>query len=202
MLFITPHDIVIYLTRHWLEILAAVISIAGVWLTAWEKAINWPISIIGCFLSVLILLTKKQYGDMALSVFYILFSFYGWYEWLHGGKNKQAIEISRINFKTLLIFTLITIVCTWGLYSFMKYFTDNSIPFLDSATTVFSLSCTWMMAKKYIENWLLWIVIDATYIVQYTVTDLYPFAILSFIFTLLAVYGYFEWKKLMKVSYA
>jgi nicotinamide mononucleotide transporter len=201
MLFITVTDISNYFTEHWLEVLAVMFSIAGVWLTALEKVINWPVNIIGCAIYVYVFFTNKIYLDMGISVFYVVFSFYGWHEWLYGGKNKQAIEISYMSKRALGLIVLLCIPCIIGLGELMKHYTDNTVPFLDSTTTIMSLAGTWMMARKHIENWLVWILADSIYIAEYVIKGLYPTALLSFIFTLLAIFGYYEWKKLMKVSY-
>lgn len=202
MLLLTLTDIINYLAEHWLEVTAVIFSIAGVWLTALEKVINWPVNIIGCSIYTYIFFTNKIYLDTGISVFYVVFSFYGWYEWLYSGKDKHAIEISHLNIRAMGLLIIICVPATIGLGELMKHYTDNTVPFLDATTTILSLAGTWMMAKKHIENWLVWIIADSIYIAEYVIKGLYPTALLSFIFTLLAIYGHYEWKKLMKLSYA
>jgi nicotinamide mononucleotide transporter len=82
----------------------------------------------------------------------------------------------------------------------LKHFFNSTIPYFDATTTILSLIATWMAAKKHIENWLVWILTDLIYIPEYLIKHLYHTALLYFIFTLLAVYGYFEWRKLQKES--
>jgi len=139
MLLITLTDISQYLNEHWLEVLAALLSIVGVWLTALEKVINWPVNIIGCAIYVYVFLNSKIYLDTGITIFYVVFSIYGWYEWLYGGKNKQAIEINHISLRTLGLLVLLCVPATIGLGELMKHYTDNTVPFLDSTTTIMSL---------------------------------------------------------------
>ncbi len=202
MLLISLHDITQYFTEHWLEVIAVLLSIAGVWLTALEKIINWPINIIASAIYIYIFFNTGIYLDTGISLFYVVFSFYGWYQWLYGGKNKTEIAISNIDNKTIGMILLISIPVTVGLIEIMIHYTDSTVPYLDSITTVMSLAGTWMMAKKHIENWLVWILADSIYVAEYIIKGLYLTALLYFIFTLLALYGYIEWKKQLKVLYA
>jgi nicotinamide mononucleotide transporter len=198
MLFISLQDIYHYVTEHWLEIIAVVFSIAGVWLTALEKTINWPLNIIASAIYVYIFYVSGIYMDALLSVFFVVFSFYGWYQWLYGGDNKAQLQISKTSLKLAFILLLIGIPLTFGFTQLLTHYTNSTIPYLDSVTTVLSLIATWMAAKKHIENWLVWIIADSIYVVEYVVKDLYLTAVLYFIFTMLAAYGYYEWNKQLK----
>ncbi|HWY97518.1 MAG TPA: nicotinamide riboside transporter PnuC [Bacteroidia bacterium] len=198
MLFISQQDIYHYIAEHWLEIIAVALSIAGVWLTALEKIINWPINIIASAVYVYIFYISGIYLDTGISVFYISFGFYGWYYWLYGGSNKKQVEISKVSVKELFTLIAMGIPITIGLAVLLIHFTNSTIPYLDSSTTVLSLIATWMAAKKHIENWLVWIIADSIYVVEYIIKDLYLTALLYFIFTVLAAYGYFEWNKQLK----
>src|SRR5665213_1585638 len=119
MLIISFHDISTYFTEHWLEVIAVILSIAGVWLTALEKIINWPINIIASAIYIYIFFNTGIYLDTCISVFYVVFSFYGWYQWLYGGKNKTEIAISKIDNKTIGMILLISVPVTAGLIEIM-----------------------------------------------------------------------------------
>ena len=191
------NDLCLYLSAHWLEVLGVILSIAGVWLTALEKVINWPIGIVASAMYVYIFYASGIYGDAWLSVFYVVIGFYGWYEWLYGGRNKEELPISVTSRKTFFVLGLIFIPSYIIVYIMLTH-AGSTIPFLDTVTTVLSLIGTWMMARKLIENWLLWIFADLLYVIEYLVKGLYLTAVLYFIFTILAVYGYYEWKKHLK----
>lgn len=191
------NDLWNYLLAHWIEVVGVILSIAGVWLTALEKIINWPIGIIASAIYIYIFYNSGIYGDAWLQVIYVIIGFYGWYEWLYGGKDKEELAISSTSGKTFLILIGISIPSCIIAHILLSD-AGSTIPFLDSITTVLSLAGTWMMAKKLIENWLLWIVADLLYVIEYIIKGLYLTAVLYFIFTILAVYGYYEWKKHLK----
>ncbi|HTB05450.1 MAG TPA: nicotinamide riboside transporter PnuC [Bacteroidia bacterium] len=191
----------LYITQSYLELIAVILSIAGVWLTAKEKVINWPIAIIACAIYVYIFFKDNLFGDASLQIFYVIISFYGWYEWLYGGKNHKELFISRTPLKLLIVLALISIPLSICL-GFIISYTKSTVPYWDGITTGLSLLGTWMMAKKYIEHWLVWIITDILYIALYIIKELYLTAVLSLIFTLLAVYGYYAWKKQITVSFA
>ena len=180
-----------------LEDLAVIISIAGVWLTAKEKVINWPIGIIACLIYTYIFYKDALYGDTALQVFYIAIGFYGWYEWLYGGEKKDELTVSKTSKKTWLILCVLLII-SWLVLANILSRTNTNVPYWDGLNTALSLVATWMTTRKLIENWLIWIVTDLSYVGSYFYKDLNITAILYFIFTLLAVYGYYQWERQLK----
>jgi nicotinamide mononucleotide transporter len=190
-----------YVNNNWLEVLAVIISIIGIWLTAKEKLINWPINIVACILSIYIFYRDALFGDAALNVFFVVMCVYGWYEWVYGGKGHTALTVSKVSMKTLGILSLLTLPTCAGLGYLLTY-TSSTVPYWDGITTALSLAATWMAAKKLIENWLVWIFADLLYVVMYGIKHLYMFSVLYFIFTLLAVYGYYAWKKQLTESYS
>lgn len=190
-----------YLLNNKLEVFAFILSVAGVWLTAKEKVINWPIAIIACAIYAYIFYGDALYGDAALQVFYVIISFYGWREWLYGGTENQTLQISRAPRKTVILLIFISIPAGLLLGKLLSY-TNSNVPYLDGITTALSLAATWMMAKKLFENWLVWIFTDIIYVATYMVKELYITSVLYFIFTLLAIYGHYSWKKQLQSSYA
>jgi nicotinamide mononucleotide transporter len=195
------HTALLYIQQNWFELTALVISILGVWLTALEKTINWPVNILACVLYGILFYLSGIYLDASLQIFFIVFSIYGWYLWTRKDSNKhETLLISNISLKTFLILITIGMPVTVLSAYILGHFFNSTIPYFDATTTVLSLIATWMAAKKHIESWLVWILTDLIYIPEYLIKHLYPTALLYFIFTLLAVYGYFEWRKLRKKS--
>jgi nicotinamide mononucleotide transporter len=194
-------DCLQYLAQNKLEVFAVILSIAGVWLTAKEKIITWPVGIISCAVYAYIFFNDALYGDSSLQVFYVLISFYGWYEWMYGGEKDDTLHVSAASLKTLAVLLILCIPGTL-LIRMLLSLTNSNTPYLDSITTALSLAATWMMAKKLIENWLVWILTDLIYVGLYVIKHLYLTSLLYFIFTLLAVYGYYVWKKQMKPYFA
>ena len=145
---------------------------------------------------------SKFYADMGLQVYYLVISFYGWYNWLYGKKREQAdnrkLPVSRLSLR--LIYSLIPV--TAGLFIAIAFilvrYTDSPIPWWDSFTTALSIVATWMLARKILEHWIIWIIVDAVSMGLYIYKGLFLTVVLFFIYTSLAVIGYFEWKKEIK----
>ena len=183
-----------YVTGNRIETLAFVISIIGIWLTAKERILNWPVNIIASALSIYVFYIDALYGDAALNGFFVVMCFYGWYEWLYGGKDKHQLQITGTTAKTAIILIAITAPASFALGILLSH-TASTVPYFDGITTALSLAATWMAARKLIENWLVWIFTDLIYVAMYNIKHLYLYSVLYFIFTLLAVYGYIEWRK-------
>jgi nicotinamide mononucleotide transporter len=133
---------------------------------------------------------------MSLQFYYVVISIYGWINWKHGddvaGKEMPAAQLTKRLFVNLCIATgLIYIIY----YFILSRFTDSTIPKADSVVGALSIVGTWMLARKLIENWIVWIVADGLCVGLYFYKGLYPTAILFIIYTFMAAVGYWEWKK-------
>ena len=107
------HTALLYIQQNWFELTALVISILGVWLTAIEKTINWPVNILACVLYGILFYFSGIYLDASLQVFFIVFSIYGWYLWTRKDSNKhETLLISNVSLKTLLILLTIAMPVT------------------------------------------------------------------------------------------
>ena len=179
------------------EIAGVITALAAVGLAAKEHILNWPAAIVSSGMYVVVFLRSNLYGDMALQLFYIVMSIYGWYFWLKGD-NKKESHIANCKSQTVRNLLVIS-VCGFVAALFLLKKTDSNVPYLDAFTTVSSLAGTWMLAKKFIENWLVWIVTDIVSVGMYTYKMLYATAFLYFILVVMAVYGYFEWRKTMNL---
>jgi nicotinamide mononucleotide transporter len=137
---------------------------------------------------------------MGLQVYYVFISIYGWYFWLKGGKKNsvghQKKLPARKTPKNLLIHLLLaTIIIYSGILFILLNYTNSTVPYMDSLTTALSITATWMLAKKYIEHWIIWIFVDLFSAGLYFYKELWPTVILFLVYTVMAVLGYFEWKK-------
>ena len=188
-------QILTWLQANYVELIAAVAGIAGVWLTTRQIIWCWPVALVNVTLYIYIFFRSKLYADFGLQVFYLVLTLYGWYNWLYGGKDHKELPVSRLSVKVFLICLGIGIPAFILTGFMLRRFTDAALPFIDSFVAVWGIIGTWMMAKKMLENWILWIVVDLTCVGIYMVKGLYATAVLYFIFTILAVYGYRAWKK-------
>ena len=146
-------------------------------------------------LSINFCYSGKLFLESGLSGFYVAISIYGWYQWLHGSQKKKELKI--ITLPLVINLYLILIGCfIWIPFGFVAHkYSTQVMPYLDAFITAFSLIATWMTAKKIIENWLFWIVIDALAILLYLCREFYLIALLYLIYTILALTGYIQWKK-------
>jgi len=188
---------------HWIEIIAATLGIIAIYFQIKVKPFYWVISLVVSSMYIIIYFSAKLYADMSMQFYYVGMSIYGLYVWLSGNNNKdkKTIPISKIkDLKSWLLLALISALSFLIIGFILKKFTDSNVPWWDSFTTSLSFVATWMLARKKIENWLIWIVVDATSVALYIYKQLYPTTILFIILTLLAIVGYFQWKRELRTS--
>jgi len=187
-----------YISLHWFEIIAATLGIIAIYFQIKVKPFYWIISLVVSSMYIVVYFSAKLYADMSMQFYYVGMSIYGLYVWLSGNNNsdKKTIPISKIkNLKSWIIIVLISALSFIIIGYILKNFTDSNVPWWDSFTTSLSFVATWMLARKKIENWLVWIVVDATSVALYIYKQLYPTTILFIVLTLLAIVGYLQWKR-------
>ncbi len=178
-----------------LEILGFITGAICVYLNTRQNVFGWFFGIVNAVLYFAVFWQARLYADMGLQGYYFFTSMYGWWMWLYGGKSHDGVQLSEMPVRFYAIFGLIFVLTTlfWGFL--LGRFTDASFSYMDSALTIASLIAQWMMARKYLENWLIWIVADALYVGMYFYKDLHLTAILYAVFLVLAVMGYMQWRK-------
>lgn len=177
---------------EWFIFISALIYIV---LIAIENSWGWLFGIVASALSVYLCYSGNLFFESGLNIFYVVIGIYGWYQWLHGSEEKKEIKITAPSLKknTWLITLGIT---TWIPFAFMAHkYSTQAMPYLDAFITVFSIIATWMTAKKMIENWLYWIVIDTLGIFLFASRGFYLLALLNIVYTSMSVAGYFSWRK-------
>jgi len=185
-----------YIRTNWIEIVGAILSLIYLYLSIKQKLSLWFFGIISSLFYIVIFFQTKFYADMSLQFYYVVISIYGWINWKHGddlaGKEMPAAQLTKRLLVNLCIATgLIYIIY----YFILSRFTDSTIPKADSVVGALSIVGTWMLARKLIENWIVWIVADGLCVGLYFYKGLYPTAILFIIYTFMAAVGYWEWKK-------
>ena len=176
-----------------LEWIAAIAGAISVYLSARENIWSWPTAIINVGLYIVVFRDAGLYSDMGLQVVYLVLSIYGWYEWLYGGKNRSALHVSRASTREWLIATPVALLFWLGLARYTATLPGVALPYLDSGLTTLSLVAQWMMTRKILENWVLWIVADVVYVPMYLYKGLPVTAALYAIFLALAVLGLRSW---------
>jgi nicotinamide mononucleotide transporter len=184
----------------WIEIFGVVTGILYVILEVKQNRWLWPLGLLTSATYVYVFFMGKFYADMGLQVYYVLISVYGWYYWTRGGKESASgkLPVVRGGRNQLLILFLVFILSWTGIYFLLDRLTDSTVPVGDSFTTAMAIVATWMLARKIIEHWFLWIVANLVSIALYIYKGLYPTVILYAVYTAMAAYGYLEWQRSMK----
>ena len=186
-----------WLLQHYFELLAAGLGFVAIFLQIKQNVWYWLVSIIMVSMYIYIYIDARLYADMSLQVYYLVISFYGWYMWLFGkqvNNHKTKLSVSTSSHRLLGILSIISVVLFFLIAWILIQFTNSDLPYWDSFTTSLSFVATWMLARKKLENWLIWILVDAVSIGIYIYKELYPTAVLFTFLTVLAFVGYRKWK--------
>jgi nicotinamide mononucleotide transporter len=178
-----------------LELFAAAIGAVSVWLSVRQNIWSWPTAIVNVVLYTIVFYEAKLYADMGLQVVYAVLSIYGWYEWLYGGAGRTELRVTRTSPRLGVLLALIALGGSAVLGTLLRHATDAALPFMDSFLSSSSLVAQWMMTKKKLENWLVWILVDVLYVGMFIFKGLYLTAGLYAIFLGLAVKGYIDWRR-------
>lgn len=179
--------------KPWVEWGAVAFNIGYVILAARQDKRCWPLGIAGLSLSFLVYLWYRFYSDATLQIFYLGLSVYGWMQW-SGKVEDSANWYRRMDGRLWAGVMLLGTLSGLALGYFWKGF-GASVPYADGLTTSFSILCTWLAAKRYIQNWLIWVLIDLGCVYLYLLKGLDVFAGLFGLYTLIAIWGYISWKR-------
>jgi len=180
-----------------IEILGAILGILYIFFSIRQSIFTWPTGLVTSALYIVVFFQSKFYADMGLQVYYVAISIYGWYYWAKGNTQKKSdtIPVKQIRKLLWLKLATVTVLIYFAILFILLKYTDSPIPFMDSFTTALSIVATWMLARKYIEQWLIWVLVDLVSAGLYIYKNLWPTVILFIIYTIMAVLGYNEWKK-------
>lgn len=195
------NPIVEWFIKNWVEITGTVLGIAYIFLSIKQNILTWLLGLLTSLLYIYVFLVSKFYADMALQVYYVWVSIYGWYIWSNGKETKKGqtyYPVSRLNRQLITYLSIIAVLLWICIFFILKYFTDSPVPIGDAFTTAFSIVATWMLARKIIEHWLIWVVVDFISLILYVYKGLYPTSLMFVVYTLAALWGYFEWKNDLK----
>src|SRR5215213_8056509 len=178
------------------EALGFVTGALCVYLVVRENVWNFPVGIANNVFFLVLFAGARLYGDAALQVIYIALGFQGWYLWLRGGENRTPLRVERASRRLLAGVAAFVVAATAALTLFFRHVNDSA-PFLDAFTTALSLGAQYLLNRKAVENWWLWIAADVVYIYLYAVRGLHLTAVLYFFFLCLCVAGLRSWLKSM-----
>ena len=184
-----------------LQLAATVTGILCVYLQTREKILAWPFGIASVTISVFIFAQSGLYSDVILHLVYVILNVYGWWNWHTRRKSDTSLAPILVLSKQDWIIWPITIVIGTGLLgALMGYYTDASVPYFDAFTTVGSLVAQYLLAKKVLQNWALWILVDVVAINVYIYKEIYIIAFLFSVYLILCIKGHFDWKRQFKLQ--
>jgi nicotinamide mononucleotide transporter len=193
------------LNSTWMEIVAASLGVVSVWYAKKANILVYPTGIVSVLLYVFICFKAQLYADMGINAYYFIFSVYGWIMWSRKNEDEEELPVTYSSRKTWLISIgvfIVSIFIIWGLLRIFKandtVYWSTFVPYTDTFTTAVAILGMWLMAVKKVENWLFWIAADVVSVPLYLYKDLVFTSLQYFIFLVLAVMGYFEWRKLAK----
>lgn len=178
----------------WLEAVSFVTGGACVWLTVRESVWNFPIGMANVAAFFVVFLRAKLYADAGLQIVYFALGGIGWYLWLFGGAGRTPLRITRTP-PLRAVAVGVTMLWLWvGLWGLLRYLNGGS-PGWDALTTAISLGAQWLLDRKHLESWLLWIAADVIYVPLYLSKGLYLTSALYAVFLGMAVVGLFGWRR-------
>jgi nicotinamide mononucleotide transporter len=196
-LYIKYDDMLAWITANYVEIIGATLGLIFLFLEIKENVWLWPVGLLSSAFYVAIFFSAKFYADMGLQVYYVLISIYGWYKWWRGSDSSEEddLPIVRMDIRLALTLSLVTAAIFFGIAEVLKRYTDSPVPYWDAFISALSIVATWMLAKKIIEMWWIWVIANFVSLCLYFWKGLYPSVVLFFFYTVLSVTGYYSWKK-------
>jgi len=189
--------IIKWLSGNYIELLGAILGIAYIFFSIRQSILTWPIGLLTSILYVWVFFVSKLYADMGLQMYYVVVSIYGWYEWLRGNQSNHSepLKVSRLSVKLGVALSIVSLFLFLLIWFILKNYTDSPVPMADGFATALSIVATWMLARKILEHWLVWIFVDAFSVGLFWYKDLLPTVILFVVYTVMAYIGYREWKR-------
>ena len=186
-----------FLTAHWLDIVTTILGLAYILLEYRASLWMWLVGFLMQALGIVLYYQKGLYADCGMEFYYLAMTVYGYYKWVRGSAVKQNLPIRHFP-KRLVLPWLLIIAVVWGvIYWLLVTFTNSNVPLADSFTTALSIVGIWALAHKYLEQWFIWIAVDVVTCILYFYKDI-PFkASLYALYVVIAVLGWFKWRKMM-----
>lgn len=185
------------LETSWLERIAVLFGITQVLLSKKNKQSNYYFGIISILMTMSVLFDAKLYAEILLSMYYLIMSFYGLWYW-RSMQNEKPVEITISSKQDWLTTGMIAVFGYIGLYLALRFFTDSDVPIMDAFVSSTAWAGMWLLAKRKLENWILLNVSNLIAIPLLFYKGLFLFAFLTIFLFIIAIFGYFEWKRMMQ----
>lgn len=178
-----------------LEACASLLGLIAVWLTVRQNPLCWPIGLVMVVLYAWVFFQARLYSNALLQFVYAALQLYGWWHWTRGERPDERLHVSRLGLLQIGSGLALGLLGSLLLGMLMVSYTDASAPWQDATLCAFSLVAQLWMARKRLQCWLLWIVLDLLFVALFVEQALYSTAALYGLFTLLACHGWLTWRR-------
>jgi nicotinamide mononucleotide transporter len=186
--------IAVWLVAHSLELAGAITAALGIWLTTRRLLICWPVTLVSIFIYMVVFYRAGLFSDALLQVFFVVFTFYGWWHWWRGVQEEGMVSVLPLQRSSLVVAIVLGIPGSVALGVLARHL-HAALPYLDAVLMSYSLVATWWGARRHIANWWLWIIVDTVYIGEYIYKNLWPTALLYAGLVGLAILGLRDWRR-------
>ena len=180
-----------------LELIGVVVGLIYLYLEYHANIWLWAANIVMPAIYIFVYHDAGFYADMGINIYYLIISIYGWYKWrfVKTKRVEKEVPITHTPIKMILPLIVVTIAVFVAICYVLINFTDSTVPYGDSFTTAVSIVGMWMLAKKYYQQWIVWIIVEPIIIATALQAEMYATALLYVGYTVIAVMGYFKWKR-------
>ena len=186
-----------FLAAHWLDITTTALGLAYILLEYKASVWMWVVGFFMQLLGIVLYYQKGLYADCGMEFYYLAMTVYGFIAWMRHTQKKQDLPIRNMPLKTAIWWLFAALVFWAAIYYLLVTFTNSKVPVADAFTTALSIVGIWALARKYLEQWFVWIVVDIVTCALYFYKDI-PFkASLYGLYVVIAVFGFFKWRKMM-----
>jgi len=175
------------------EVFGVALAITILWLDIKENVLSRPLSILGALMALWVYYPAGLYATCLRKCLYIVLDSYGWYQWLYGGAHKTPLPVSHASASEVRTLTTLGLVASGVLGKLLTLYTHPALPYWDALHMVFALMAQWMLVRKKLESWVLWVILDVLYTGICYSQGLYLFSALHAMYIPMAVQGYRTW---------
>jgi nicotinamide mononucleotide transporter len=177
------------------EWLASGLGVAYIYLAAKESTWCWPAAFVSTLIYTILFWQGQLPMQAALNFYYLVMAVYGFWSWQKPTQPCDALTPSFLSFKGHLLFLSLGIISTFAIAEYLTQSHQSAYPLLDAFVSIFAVLNTYLMVKKYIDNWLYWLIINSAGIYLYWLSEFYVTILLFSIYQFMAIYGFLQWRR-------
>lgn len=182
---------------QWLEIIGTIVGLVYLYLEYKANIWLWVASIIMPAIYLIVFYDAGLYADTAINIYYLAVAIYGWIAWRYNGTESRELPITRISLRQIVAMVTLYAILQVAISLALQHLTDSDVAWFNGLTSALSVVGMWMLARKWIEQWIVWIVVDILSAGLYCYKGLYLTAALYALYAVIAIFGYRKWQKLM-----